>query len=121
MVLLANVLLRPLARRIDRAPTGATELELHYRLTLRCKEESETHIRTLLVQLVRDSPLRLQGLHSEDIDGNNRVEVEAALIANEHNDAALEALVARLSLEPGVTAVSWEALLDSGENVAYRA
>lgn len=120
MVLLANILLRPLAHRIDRTPAGATELELHYRLRLRCQEEVESHIRTLLVQLVSASPLRLQSLHSEDIGPLGHVEVEATLFTHERNDRLLEELVARLSLEPGITAVSWETLLDSGGRVDYR-
>jgi putative Mg2+ transporter-C (MgtC) family protein len=108
LIVLANVLLRPLARRIDHTPAGATELELHYRLRLICKQEGETRIRSRLINLVNESPLVLRGLHSEDIEGTTRVEVEADLIAHERKETVLEELVSRLSLEEGVTAASWQ-------------
>ncbi len=107
LVVVANVVLRPLARRIDRTPAGATELELGYQLTLVCKEADENRIRALLIQLVSESPLMLRGLHSEDIDTTGKVRVEADLLSHERSEAVLEGLVRRLGLEEGVTAVSW--------------
>ena len=38
----------------------------------------------------------------------NKVEVRATLVSLDHQDSRLEQVVGRLSLESGVTAVSWE-------------
>jgi putative Mg2+ transporter-C (MgtC) family protein len=53
------------------------------------------------------SPLTLGALRSEDIEGTNKMKVTAQIRALGRRDAALEQLVVRLSLEAGVSAVSW--------------
>jgi hypothetical protein len=40
----------------------------------------------------------------------NKVQVQASLIMADRNDALLEQVINRLSLEPGVSAVSWKAV-----------
>ncbi len=109
LVLISNILLRPIARRIDQIGEGANELERVYHLRLLCLPDNELHLRALMVQILSASPLILRGLHSEDIEGGARVRVEAELIANTPAHSTLEEVVARLSLESGVSAVSWEA------------
>jgi putative Mg2+ transporter-C (MgtC) family protein len=52
--------------------------------------------------------MTLQGLDSEDLDGSNKVRVQAGLIMADRNDGLLEQVVSRLSLEPGLSAVSWK-------------
>jgi putative Mg2+ transporter-C (MgtC) family protein len=52
--------------------------------------------------------LVLRALTSEDIDSTGVVEVRAELLSPGRQDTALEQIVNRLSLEPSVTAVSWE-------------
>jgi putative Mg2+ transporter-C (MgtC) family protein len=54
--------------------------------------------------------MTLQALDSQDVDGNNKVLVQANLIMTDRNDALLEQTISRLSLEPGVSAVSWKVL-----------
>ncbi len=111
LVLISNILLRPIASRIDQLSEGANELERVYRLRFSCHQEREQHLRALMIQLLSDTPLILRGLHSEHSEGGARARVEATLIANTPAHGILEELVARLSLEPGVFAVSWEAEL----------
>jgi uncharacterized membrane protein YhiD involved in acid resistance len=53
-------------------------------------------------------PLALRALHSEDLEISGKVEVRATLMSSERENAMLENIVQRLSLEPGITAVSWE-------------
>jgi putative Mg2+ transporter-C (MgtC) family protein len=55
--------------------------------------------------------MTLQALDSEDLEGNNKVEVQARLIMADRNDSLLEQVISRLSLEPGVSAVSWKVVL----------
>ncbi|MDF5728446.1 MAG: hypothetical protein PUP92_10515 [Rhizonema sp. PD38] len=52
--------------------------------------------------------MKLRSLHSEDLETAERVEVEADLVMQDRNDDFLvEQIVSRLSLEPGISEVSW--------------
>lgn len=107
-VLTANLILRPLAHLVNRAPAQTEEQEILYRLRCTCKTADENSIRTLLVHGVERTPLALVALHSVDDELLARVHVKAYLKAIGPKEEALEQIVTRLSLEPGVTAISWE-------------
>jgi putative Mg2+ transporter-C (MgtC) family protein len=109
-ILIANVILRPLALRINRQPLQNTEVETHYKCSIVCRGEDEAHVRTLLLYGVNEAAMTLQALDSEDLNGANKVRVEASLMMADRNDALLEQVISRLSLEPGVSAVSWKAV-----------
>jgi putative Mg2+ transporter-C (MgtC) family protein len=113
LVILSNVLLRPLARQIDQVNAGASELGLRYTLRLVCQQANELHIRALLVQMLSAGSLILRSLDSVDIEDTDRVRVEAEVVAQTPAHAALEEVIARLSLESGVSAVSWAAAIES--------
>jgi len=109
-VLAIHLFLRPLAVRINRQPIDSTDLEIHYRIWLVCRSQDEAHIRVLMLQSFAGTTLLLRGLRSEDQHDPASVEVTADLVCTGRCDVLLEQLVSRLSLEPGVTAVSWEAI-----------
>jgi putative Mg2+ transporter-C (MgtC) family protein len=109
-ILSANLFLRPLAMKINRQPLQNTEVETHYTCMVVCRGEDEAHVRTLLLYGVNNAAMTLQALDSKDLDGNNKVQVRANLIIADRNDALLEQVISRLSLEPGVSAVSWKVL-----------
>lgn len=111
IVLLANLLLRPLARFLDRhaKTSGDTgEIPVHYVVRVVCLSQQENHIRSLLLQSVSGRDLTLQALQSADTQDAARIEVRADLQAEGHRDALLEQVVARLSLEESISAVRWE-------------
>lgn len=109
-VLLVNIALRPVAQRFIRQMTEAPERLCHYRLTAVCRAEDEQKMRALLLQIVNTSALQIHSLRSEDTHNPARVELKASLTGQGNDQAALEQLVSRLSLEAGVSAVSWEIL-----------
>jgi putative Mg2+ transporter-C (MgtC) family protein len=112
VVLLANLLLRPLARFLDRhaKTSGDTgEVPVHYVVRAVCLSQQENHIRSLLLQSVSGRDLTLQALQSADTPDPTRIEVRADLQADGRKDALLEQVVARLSLEESISAVRWEA------------
>jgi len=115
-VLAANLLLRPLALRINRAPVEPTEELVSYLFECVCRTSDEGQIRALLLQNIAGTPVLLYALQSEDQEGTNRVKVKAHLRSMGRKDELLEQIVARLSLEPGVTSIRWEVVsaLDSG-------
>lgn len=107
LVVLVNLLLRPLAAKINRQPMDTAELPAGYAVTIVCRGEQEAHIRALLLQGVASGGLHLRSLDSENIEESERVEVSAELSADTRADKTLEQIVGRLSLEPAVTAARW--------------
>lgn len=107
-VLSTNLILRPVAYRINRTPVQKEAQEILYRLRCTCRTTDEANIRTMLIQNVGRTQLALVALHSFDDEQSARVDVQADLKAIGPQEEALEQIVTRLSLEAGVSAVSWE-------------
>jgi putative Mg2+ transporter-C (MgtC) family protein len=78
-----------------------------YGFELACRQEDEAHIRALLLQAMSRSSLTLTALRSEDIEGTPKMKVTAQIKGLGRQDDPLEQLVVRLSLEAGVSSVSW--------------
>jgi putative Mg2+ transporter-C (MgtC) family protein len=117
-VVLANLVLRPLARKIEKT-SPASEEEVTYCFTCVCRTQDEAHMRALLLQAIQSAPLTLAALDSEDSPGLPSVVVRAQLRSLGRQDRLLEQVVTRLSLEAGVTKIRWE-ILDSGAPVFER-
>jgi putative Mg2+ transporter-C (MgtC) family protein len=116
VVVLTNLFLRPLIYMINRQPIGAIEVETHYSVELRCDGQQEAHIRALLLQAAAAAGLGLRRLTSENLEDSPQVTVSALLVAGSRNDAALEQMIGRMSLEPYVTAVHWQAQQAAAES-----
>jgi putative Mg2+ transporter-C (MgtC) family protein len=106
-VLSTNIILRPLSYRLYPAQVSSKEQEVTYGLELHCRPEDEAHMRALMLQGMSQSPQTLVSLRSEDIEGVNKMKVAARIRGLGRQDQALEGLVVRLSLEAGVSSVSW--------------
>jgi putative Mg2+ transporter-C (MgtC) family protein len=106
-VVLVNLTLRPLVRIINRQPIAQGEADVHYNVRVVCKSPEEAHVRALLLQGTGSGQLSLRRLDSNDLAESGRVEVTAQLTSAVKNDAVLEQVVGRLSLEPTVSAASW--------------
>jgi putative Mg2+ transporter-C (MgtC) family protein len=106
-VVLVNLTLRPLVRIINRQPIAQTEADFHYSVRVVCRSPEEAHVRALLLQSTGNGHLSLRRLDSTDLEESGRVEVTAQLTSASKNDAVLEQVVGRLSLEPTVSAASW--------------
>jgi putative Mg2+ transporter-C (MgtC) family protein len=50
----------------------------------------------------------LKSLKRDDVELTDKVEVQATLTSTGRQNLLLEQIVSRLSLEPGVSGVSWE-------------
>lgn len=106
-VLCTNILLRPLSYRLYPAHAASQEHEVTYGFELICRQDDESHIRALMLQAMSRSALTLTSLRSEDIESTNKMKVAARITGLGRQDEALEQLVVRLSLEAGVSSVSW--------------
>jgi putative Mg2+ transporter-C (MgtC) family protein len=106
-VILTNTALRPIAYRLHPALPASDSAEISYELNLTCRASDETHLRTLLLATISQSMLALKAIHSEDLEGTDRSRIRAEVAARGTKNEILEQIVSRLSLEPGVTALSW--------------
>jgi uncharacterized membrane protein YhiD involved in acid resistance len=64
------------------------------------------------VDISAGQPLLLKSLKSEDVEHTDKVEVHAILTSTGRQNSLLEQIVSRLSLESGVTGVSWEIIAE---------
>jgi putative Mg2+ transporter-C (MgtC) family protein len=113
VVLSVHLFLRPLGRWVDARRKTAPDVETSYRFHVTCSEREENVIRAILLRHVNSHPkMTIQGISSRDAEEPGRTTVVADIFSVERSDRALEDLVARITLEPGVTAVSWDKVND---------
>lgn len=106
-ILLAHLLFRPIAHAIDRYNQGNAETELLYDVKLICQRGLETKVRALLLEQIKVATLRLQGLSIQNGSAADHVEIKVHLFALQHNEQAMNDLVACLAALPEVSKVSW--------------
>ena len=107
MVIVVNLLLRPLVQRINRQPLATAEAPSRFVVNVVSRGDGEAHVRALLLQGLTSGGIRLHRLDSSNIEDSDWVEVLAELSADRNSDSVLEQIVGRLSLEPSVTAARW--------------
>ncbi|WP_031071268.1 MgtC/SapB family protein [Streptomyces sp. NRRL WC-3742] len=108
-VLAVHLILRPAGRLLDRAPQSGSDPDATCRaiVHLECDRRSETHIRALLLQALAASGLAPTGLRVRRTDSGDATSVRATVAVTGQVAPALEQVVTRLSLEPGVRDLHW--------------
>jgi putative Mg2+ transporter-C (MgtC) family protein len=112
-VIAVNVGLRPIGRALNRR-TGASEVEITYLFRIGTRADQGAHMRAILLHSLSGQPLLLKSLKSDDVEHTDKVEIQAVLTGTGQQNLLLEDIVSRLSLEPGVSGVSWEILAEDG-------
>lgn len=109
-VMLTHILLRPLGLMLGKFSFQKHENGVfYYSFKIRCKEQVENHLRVLILNtLKKDNHLQLRSLKSSDNGNPAYTYVEAEILANGKHDHEMEKLAGLLTLEYGVTQVSWE-------------
>jgi putative Mg2+ transporter-C (MgtC) family protein len=110
-VIATNVCLRPIGKALN-AGTGPVDADITYLFRITARTDQEAHLRALLLHSLGGQPLLLKSLKSEDVERTDRVEVHAILTSTGRQNSLLEQIVSRLSLESGVTGVSWEIIAE---------
>ncbi|MBN9742322.1 hypothetical protein DMP23_14610 [Amycolatopsis sp. A1MSW2902] len=111
VVMAVNIALRPLGRVVDRRPATGRETPTSYTFLAVTKDDAEAHVRALLVQALARTDFALQSVTSTNTDTAGQVQVRAELSADQRDDKQMESAVSRLSMEPSVTSVRWQAEL----------
>ncbi|MDH6144070.1 MULTISPECIES: MgtC/SapB family protein [Kitasatospora] len=108
-VLAVHLVLRPAGRLLDRAPSAGSDPDATLRaiVHLDCERRSETHIRALLLQALAASGLAPLGLRANRDADDAETTLQATVAISGDATAALEQVITRLSLEPGVTDLHW--------------
>ncbi|MEE1786394.1 MgtC/SapB family protein [Streptomyces sp. SP17BM10] len=119
-VLAVHLVLRPAGRLLDRAPQSGSDPDSTSRATvhLECDRKSETHIRALLLQSLAASGLTPTGLRARRADDGEVTSLRATVAITGQVAPALEQVVTRLSLEPGVRDLHWHVEDESDESGA---
>lgn len=105
------VVLRPLVVWIDHHNQRREVAVATYRLAVACRETSDAVVRALLDQHLGAAPgLRLTGVTTGKSRRRTSVLIRADVTACPPNDRAVQDLVTRLLVEPGVRSASWEKL-----------
>jgi putative Mg2+ transporter-C (MgtC) family protein len=109
-VLIINIFLRPVADWVSRHSKDKGERVIQYGIQLICRDRQESRVRTLLIQLLTGSSLTLHEIESAVGKDDKHTVIKAILSATERDDAKIEQITSRLSLERDVVGVSWQAL-----------
>jgi putative Mg2+ transporter-C (MgtC) family protein len=107
-VIVTNLFLRPLTRRLNSRILTATNVETQYRVEITSRATEEAHVRSILLHALSQAGLGLRRIDSEDIPDTSKVAVTAQAVSATRNDAALEQIAGRLSLEPYISAITWQ-------------
>ena len=111
VILLTNTLLRALSRAINTSPVSTYDATRKYVLVVICRESDELHMRSVLSNLMEAAPLSFHGLTSREYEGSApSVEVIATLSLHPKDQGRLEKVASRISMENGVSSVSWSGL-----------
>jgi putative Mg2+ transporter-C (MgtC) family protein len=108
-ILGAHMLLRPLGLWIDRKTKKSQDVESHYRMRVVGPRESAPLLRTILLRHINaNAAMSVQGFSNHDADKDDLIVVVVDIYATCRSERALEDLVERINIEPGIVAISWE-------------
>ena len=107
VVLLTNMLLRPLAYRLHPVLPEATPIQTMYEVTLTCKVSAAAHIRALLLSTITSLPVTLQSIRGELDETSDATNIRAEMATAGRNNEAIEQVVMRLSIEDDISTLSW--------------
>jgi putative Mg2+ transporter-C (MgtC) family protein len=109
VILAIHLGLRPVSRWIDGRITTATDVETAYRLRVVCEEKNEGVIRNIVLRHVNSHPrMTVQGISTQEAEHADNAVVVADIFSVERQDRAMQEVMSRLNIEPGVKSVSWE-------------
>jgi putative Mg2+ transporter-C (MgtC) family protein len=108
-VLAINVGLRPLAHWIDAHCKAASDVETAYRVRVVCEEREQMVVRTIVLRHINAlARMSVHGIATQACEQAGQVAVVADVFSCERSDHALDEMVGRLQIEPGVVSVKWE-------------
>ncbi|WP_025156749.1 MgtC/SapB family protein [Leifsonia aquatica] len=110
VIMLANTMLRPLGRLLDRrrGSAGAENPEVDYHFEVRCRVDAESDVRALVFDAVHQPGFTVRSITATD-EPDDAVLITAAVHSEERDDRAIEEALAAVVRAEAVTAVRWTA------------
>lgn len=109
VVAIFNSLSGPISKAIYKIKSPENEEEYYlYTISIKCDENEEFHIRTLLMHMVAEEKVVLRNLESDNTETPGIVFVTSKVMSMGKNDMCIEKIVSRISLASGVFAIGWE-------------
>lgn len=110
VIMLANTLLRPVGRLLDRRAggAGAESAEVDYTFEVRCRVDAEPDVRALVFDAVHRPGFTVRSITATD-EPDGAVLITAAVHSGERDDRAIEDALAAVVRTEAVTAVRWTA------------
>jgi putative Mg2+ transporter-C (MgtC) family protein len=106
LLMIINLLFRPVSRFIDRKSVGGA-VDVIYRLHAVISDTHEAEVRARLLTAIAERPLILRQLRSEDTEDPGAVRLHAEIESSARNPAFIEQLVNELRQDPSVSAVGF--------------
>lgn len=109
VVLALHLGLRPVGRWIDARTHKNADVETAYRIRVACRRRDEAVIRTIMLRHVNAHPsMTVQGISTQDAEQPDLTAVVVDVFSASRNDRAIQDVMSRINIEPGVAAVRWE-------------
>lgn len=108
LVILVNLVFKPIAKRMKPLKSLQVEMEEYYSLKIICEETKEIAIRRVILEMVNECGLTIMNLESGDLIGS-KVEIQATLFSPEGTTADTpEKIVSRICVMEGVYSAGWK-------------
>jgi putative Mg2+ transporter-C (MgtC) family protein len=107
VVLLANIALAPLVSLFHLASPAPESIEPRYKIEITCRVVDEMHLRALLVDMISHTIATIHAIYRDEERGTGHVRLRTELSMRRQQSEIVEGIAARLSIEPGVTSLSW--------------
>ncbi len=115
-VLIVLIWLRPLANWVDARQRQLAIPEADYQIRVACEAKDSLGVRTILYRHVSGHPgLVVTGITNRKKKSRKRITVFANIHAQAADDKAIQEVISRLMIEPGVLAARWEKLPETSE------
>jgi putative Mg2+ transporter-C (MgtC) family protein len=109
VVLTLHICLRPVSNWIDARQKHAANVETAYKIQVVCQGHDEALVRTILLRHINSHPkLSVHTISTQDSAEADQTVVIADVHAAERDDRAIQDVMSRLNIEPGVKSVRWE-------------
>ena len=106
LLMVINLLFRPVSRYIDRKSVRR-EVDVLYRIHIDCSDMREAEVRATLLKAVAERPLVLRQLRTEDGEGPETVRLHAEIESPARDQSLIEQIVNELRQNPSVSAVEF--------------
>jgi putative Mg2+ transporter-C (MgtC) family protein len=108
-ILVMHIALRPCGNWIDVRQRKSTDVDTSYKLLVVCHGKDEGLIRSIVLRHINTHPkMIVHGISTQDSAEADQTIVIAEIYSAERNDRALQDVMSRLNIEPGVKSVRWE-------------